>query len=96
MSEKSVKYHSIPRDKENDYTETMAQLRPDFVNQQSQQSDQSHQPTKHINQYSFNPTETAGNIENFIGVAQVPIGLAGPVLIDGEHAQGPFYVPMAH
>ena len=36
-----------------------------------------------------------GNVENFIGVAQVPIGLAGPLLVDGEHAQGEFYVPLA-
>jgi hydroxymethylglutaryl-CoA reductase (NADPH) len=28
-------------------------------------------------------------------VAQIPIGLAGPLLVDGEHAQGEFYVPMA-
>ena len=36
-----------------------------------------------------------GNIEHFIGVAQVPIGIAGPLLVNGEHAQGEFYVPMA-
>ena len=29
------------------------------------------------------------------GVAQVPIGVAGPLLVDGEHAQGEFYVPLA-
>ena len=36
-----------------------------------------------------------GNVEQFIGVAQVPIGLAGPLLVNGEHAQGEFYVPLA-
>jgi hydroxymethylglutaryl-CoA reductase (NADPH) len=36
-----------------------------------------------------------GNCENFIGAAQVPIGLAGPIRINGEHADGDFYVPMA-
>ena len=35
------------------------------------------------------------NIENYIGTAKVPIGLAGPLLIDGDHAQGEFYVPLA-
>ena len=42
-------------------------------------------------------TRRAGlsGIENFLGVAQVPIGLAGPLLINGEHAQGDFYVPLA-
>ena len=36
-----------------------------------------------------------GNIENFIGMAQIPIGLAGPVWINGTHARGDFYIPMA-
>ena len=25
----------------------------------------------------------------------MPIGIAGPMLVDGEHAQGEFYVPLA-
>jgi len=45
--------------------------------------------------YSFDPGCVAGNIENFIGVAQVPIGIAGPLLVRGEHARGEFYVPLA-
>lgn len=36
-----------------------------------------------------------GNIENFIGMAQVPVGLAGPLLMLGDHAQGAFMVPLA-
>jgi len=36
-----------------------------------------------------------GNIENYLGTAKVPVGLAGPVLIHGDHAQGHFYVPLA-
>ena len=36
-----------------------------------------------------------GNVENAIGVAQVPIGIAGPLLVHGEHARGVFYVPLA-
>jgi hydroxymethylglutaryl-CoA reductase (NADPH) len=36
-----------------------------------------------------------GNVENPIGVAQVPIGLAGPLRLLGEHARGVFYVPLA-
>jgi hydroxymethylglutaryl-CoA reductase (NADPH) len=36
-----------------------------------------------------------GNVENFTGVAQVPLGVAGPMTINGEHAQGDFYVPLA-
>jgi hydroxymethylglutaryl-CoA reductase (NADPH) len=36
-----------------------------------------------------------GNIENPIGSAQMPLGVAGPLVIRGDHAQGTFYVPMA-
>jgi len=49
----------------------------------------------HVAQYSLDPAETEGNVENFIGVAQVPIGVAGPLRVNGEHAQGEFLIPMA-
>ena len=45
--------------------------------------------------YSLDPATAAGNVEHFMGVAQVPIGVAGPLLVDGEHAKGEFYVPLA-
>lgn len=35
------------------------------------------------------------NCENMIGSAQVPMGVAGPVLIDGEFAKGKYYLPLA-
>ena len=38
---------------------------------------------------------SVSNIENYIGTVQVPVGLAGPVEVHGEHAQGTFYIPMA-
>ena len=50
---------------------------------------------EHLTSYSFDPAMLAGNIENFVGVAQVPIGIAGPLLVDGEYARGEFYVPLA-
>ncbi len=37
----------------------------------------------------------AGNVENFIGMTQVPVGLAGPLLINGTHAEGDFFIPLA-
>jgi hydroxymethylglutaryl-CoA reductase (NADPH) len=37
----------------------------------------------------------ARNIENFIGVARVPVGLAGPLRVNGAHAAGDYYLPLA-
>ncbi|HIG67331.1 MAG TPA: hydroxymethylglutaryl-CoA reductase [Porticoccaceae bacterium] len=79
----------IPRDSANDYTEAMAQQRRDFVCEKTATS------LDNIGHYSVDPSTTAGNIENFIGVAQVPMGLVGPLQVNGEHAIGEFYVPMA-
>jgi hydroxymethylglutaryl-CoA reductase (NADPH) len=35
------------------------------------------------------------NIENFIGVAQLPLGLAGPLRVNGLFARGDYYLPLA-
>ncbi len=49
----------------------------------------------HIGSVSFDTETLRGNIENPIGVAQVPMGIAGPVLVHGRYAKGLFYIPMA-
>ncbi len=50
---------------------------------------------KHIGYFSEDPRNFKGNIENLIGVCQIPIGIAGPLLINGKNAKGYFYIPMA-
>jgi len=35
------------------------------------------------------------NIENYIGTAKVPLGLAGPLRVNGLFAQGDYYIPLA-
>ena len=50
---------------------------------------------RHLTHYSFDPHMVKGNCEHFAGVAQVPIGLAGPIRIHGEHADGEFLIPLA-
>lgn len=50
---------------------------------------------KYIQPGNYDATEYAGNIENPIGISQIPIGLAGPLSIQGSNARGKFYVPMA-
>ena len=79
----------IPRDPINDYAEAPAAKRREFV------ADQTGVTLKHVAHYSVDPAQTAGNIENFIGVAQVPMGLVGQLRVNGEHASGVFHVPMA-
>ena len=49
----------------------------------------------HVGSYSLSSEEMRGNIENPIGTIQVPVGVAGPLLIHGSYVQGTFYVPLA-
>ena len=79
----------VPRDREDDYTRDAAERRQEFARERTGAS------LEHVSSYSFDPSILTGNVEQFVGVAQVPIGLAGPLLVNGEHAQGEFYVPMA-
>lgn len=37
----------------------------------------------------------AGNIENCIGTARLPVGVAGPLRVNGLHAAGDYWVPLA-
>ena len=50
---------------------------------------------QHLVACSYNTKLLRGNIENPIGVAQIPVGLIGPLLVAGKQAVGEFYVPMA-
>jgi hydroxymethylglutaryl-CoA reductase (NADPH) len=79
----------VPRSRENDYTPQAAEERREFAREQTAVE------LEHVGSFSFDPAILTGNIEQFIGVAQVPIGLAGPLLVHGEHAHGEFYVPLA-
>jgi hydroxymethylglutaryl-CoA reductase (NADPH) len=79
----------VPRDRGDDYTREAAGQRAEFVKERTGVE------LGHVTNYSFDPGILSGNVEQFIGVAQVPIGLAGPLLVNGEHAQGEFYVPLA-
>ena len=79
----------IPRDRENDYGPEPIRARQEFARARTGSV------LEHVTSYSLDPGSLPGNIENFFGVAQVPIGLAGPLLVNGEHAQGEFFVPLA-
>ncbi|MFO7630918.1 MAG: hydroxymethylglutaryl-CoA reductase [Caldilinea sp.] len=79
----------IPRDAADDYGDAAIATRQRFIEQYTGHK------LQHIGHYSFDPHTLKGNIENFTGVAQIPLGFAGPLTIHGEHAQGEFIVPMA-
>ncbi len=42
-----------------------------------------------------NLNQLEGNIENFIGLTQIPTGVIGPLRIIGSAAKGDFYIPLA-
>lgn len=79
----------IPRDGKDDYN-------PDvIVRRQAMVEELTGARLENVSHFSFDPHLVKGNVENFIGVAQIPIGLAGPFHIRGEHANGEFMIPLA-
>lgn len=81
--------HRIPRNGKNDHSIEMAKKRRVFLKQKTGAE------LTHTGQYSIDPAVLPGNVENFIGIVQMPVGLAGPMQVNGEHAKGLFYVPLA-
>lgn len=79
----------VPRNPANDTLPDNIRQRQEYAQQFTQTT-----PTPLTN-YAFDPAVVQGNCEQFIGVAQVPIGLAGPLRINGEYAQGEFLIPLA-
>jgi hydroxymethylglutaryl-CoA reductase (NADPH) len=89
IQEDGGKTPRIPRDERDDYSPEIIRQRQALVEQVSGIR------LRHITGYTFDPHLAKGNCENFTGVAQVPIGFAGPLRVNGEHAQGDFLIPLA-
>jgi len=83
------KQAQIPYDKHNDHEAGWIERRRKFAEGYAGNH------LEHVSSFSFDPATTRGNIENLVGVAQVPIGLAGPLKVNGEHAKGEFLIPLA-
>lgn len=75
----------------NPYTKEGQEERIQFIENQNKQS------------YNFLTGKTVfenhemlkGNIENYIGMTQIPTGIMGPLVINGTHASGGYYIPLA-
>jgi hydroxymethylglutaryl-CoA reductase (NADPH) len=78
----------IPRF-DDDYTPEAAEKRRAFV------AEKTGAALDAIGRYALDPASLPGNVEHFVGAAQVPIGIAGPLLVHGEHVDGEVYVPLA-
>jgi hydroxymethylglutaryl-CoA reductase (NADPH) len=48
-----------------------------------------------IGSYTFDAARAEPNIENMIGAVQVPVGVAGPLPVRGEAADGSYHLPLA-
>lgn len=79
----------LPKLKRTSYSTSAAKTRREWL------SNRSGADLQHIGVYTENPDNLRGNIEHFIGSAQIPIGIAGPLRVNGQHARGTFYIPMA-
>lgn len=89
IAEQAPARAKIPRDADDDYCESAIRRRQAFVRELTGAE------LDHVGRYSFDPHVVKGNCEHFTGVAQVPLGFAGPLKIDGEHAKGEFLIPLA-
>jgi len=89
IAEQKLDARKIPRDTEDDYSDRAIQARQAFA------EDFTGARLHHVRQHSFDPHLVQGNCEHFMGVAQIPLGIAGPIRVVGEHADGEFLVPMA-
>jgi len=79
----------IPRDHNDDYCPEAIRARQAFVEEFTGSA------LDHVKRFTFDPHLLKGNVEHFTGIAQVPIGFAGPLTVNGEHARGDFIIPMA-
>jgi hydroxymethylglutaryl-CoA reductase (NADPH) len=79
----------IPRFAEQGYSEEGVASRRQWIEKRTGEA------LTQVGDFSFKAEEMRGNVENPIGAAQVPLGVAGPLLVRGEHAEGIFFVPMA-
>lgn len=83
-----LKLHEIDQNAEN--IDKAVEIRRKFIEKISDTT------LKHLSHYSLDMEKAQQkNIENPIGTVQIPVGIAGPLKIKGEHIKGDVYVPLA-
>ena len=89
VSLKLIPADEIPRSSKDDFRPEMVQARQNYV------SEISGVTPKHLFNIDVDLESMSGNIEHFTGIAQVPVGIAGPIKVNGEHANGEYLIPLA-
>ncbi len=79
----------FPKNRSNDYSREALKSRIEHLSEQSGHS------LDYLGNSAIDPNLTKGNIESIIGFSQVPVGIVGPLKINGEHAKGDFLVPLS-
>lgn len=80
---------SLPRDPQDDHGPAAVEARRALA------SAAAGDPLAQIGGAPADPRSARGNIENLIGFARVPLGLAGPLVVDTAAGRREVYVPMA-
>ena len=83
------KLNLVPRKKGKEYDRDFIKFRRKWVARQTNAR------VLHIGRFLEKPEEMKKNIENLIGTVQIPVGITGPLKINGKFAKGMFYVPFA-
>ncbi len=79
----------IPRSKQNDYEERIV------IDRRALCEKIAARPLPHLSGKPV-PLESARNkVENLIGYAQVPVGIAGPMIVNTTNGRREVYIPMA-
>lgn len=79
----------IPRDPADDFAPAIVAARLELAKRMAKA------PLEHLAGSPVPATEASGKIENFTGWAQVPLGMAGPMLVETSRGERSVLVPMA-
>lgn len=71
------------------YTEEARQERLAFARRQTNAT------LTEVEHTRLEPRKLVSNVEAFIGSVEIPVGLSGPLLVKGVHADGLYYAPLA-